>query len=120
MECIEARALRVDREGREEWYHLEGLIPAKFEKWTDNGGFAEPTAPALLLFAEWTYTWTDGFMMVTDIQGAESAHGYTLTDPAVLCLDMTRFQPTNFHPASQFIVCLGAIRHALKSPRRAG
>ena len=44
VECIEARALRVDLDGREEWYHLEGLIPAKFEKWTDNAGFAEPTA----------------------------------------------------------------------------
>jgi hypothetical protein len=121
VECIEARALRVSRDGREVWYHLEGLIPAKFEKWTDNGGYAEPTAPALLRFSEWTHTWTDGFMMVTDIQGAETARGYTLTDPAVLCKDLSRFQPTNFH-RSQLIMCLSAIRHALKgaAPRFAG
>jgi hypothetical protein len=35
----------------------------------------------------------------------------------VLCQDTARFQPTNFHPPSQFVMCLGGVRHALKGAK---
>jgi hypothetical protein len=113
VECLEARALVVNRDGHDIWYMFEGLIEGEFEKWTNNSSFAEPKAPVLLNFAKWTHKWTDGFMMVTDLQGGETSHAYTLTDPAILCKDLNRFSPTNFS-ASQFDMCLEAVDHALR------
>ena len=49
----------------------------------------------LLRFALWTYEVTGGYLMVTDLQGVLTAEGYTLTDPVVLCTDLTRFGSTN-------------------------
>jgi len=38
---------------------------------------------------------TDGYMMVVDLQGVHTADGYLLTDPVILCEDVTRFGKTN-------------------------
>ena len=40
---------------------------------------------------------TDGFMMFTDAQGCQTTKsgGWMLTDPAMVCKDLTRFGPTN-------------------------
>jgi hypothetical protein len=116
VECLEARALVVNRDGHEIWYMFEGLIEGNFEKWSNNLSFADPKAPVLLNFSKWSHTWTDGFMMVTDLQGAEVSMKYTLTDPAILCKDLKRFSPTNYD-ALQFDMCLEAVDHAL-NPRK--
>lgn len=113
--CIEAYAAGVRRGSEDVWYNLESTVDGKWAKWLDNGGgFCDPKAPALLRFAVWTHTFTGGFMMVTDLQGGETADGFTLTDPAVLCTDLKRFGKTNFHTA-QMDLCIEAANHGMRS-----
>ena len=52
---------------------------------------------AVQAYSHWTHHVTDGKIMVVDCQGAFDAGSRTfnLTDPAVHCTDMTRFDRTN-------------------------
>ena len=53
-------------------------------------------------------------MMATDLQGGKSARkGWVLTDPAMLCQDLSRFGPTNFDEA-QLQMCYEGAQHALE------
>ena len=53
-------------------------------------------------------------MMATDLQGGKIAQkGWVLTDPAMLCQDLSRFGPTNFHEA-QLQMCYEGAQHALE------
>jgi len=53
-------------------------------------------------------------MMATDLQGEKIARkGWVLTDPAMLCQDLSRFGPTNFHEA-QLQMCYEGAQHALE------
>ena len=114
---LESRAVRVTKEdGQIVWYNMEKVIDGTFDKWTDNIGYCNPRPEnrTLLEFAKWTYEWTDGFMMATDLQGGKSARkGWVLTDPAMLCQDLSRFGPTNFHEA-QLQMCYEGAQHALE------
>ena len=115
---LESRAVRVTKEdGQIVWYNMEKVIDGTFDKWTDNIGYCNPRPEnrTLLEFAKWTYEWTDGFMMATDLQGGKSARkGWVLTDPAMLCQDLSRFGPTNFHEA-QLQMCYEGAQHALEN-----
>jgi hypothetical protein len=55
----------------------------------------------LSTFSHWTYEQSDGYLMVVDLQGAVvSEAGETtilLTDPAIHCIDVTRFSATNLN-----------------------
>ena len=114
---LESRAVRVTKEdGQIVWYNMEKVIDGTFDKWTTNIGYcnARPENRTLLEFAKWTYEWTDGFMMATDLQGGKSARkGWVLTDPAMLCQDLSRFGPTNFDEA-QLQMCYEGAQHALE------
>ena len=97
-----------------EWYNWEGIVDGEWKKWSENAGIiADPDAPLLLKFSKWTHSETEGFLMVVDLQGCEKSGGYLLTDPAILCSNLSYFGDTNFSP-SQMDQCLAVIEHALK------
>merc|ERR1712166_1125105 len=69
--------------------------------------------------------WTNGFMMATDLQGCQIKktslvdvvkEGWVLTDPAMLCQDLSRFGPTNFSEAQLTMTYEGA-NHVLSHGR---
>jgi Alpha-kinase family len=93
-------------DGTMEYYNIEPELPPSkqgFIKFSNNTGYwnSERFDPTLALFSQWTYAVTGKYMMVTDLQGVKTATGYYLTDPVVLCHDLSRFGSTNMGP--QFI-----------------
>ena len=116
IEFLESRAIEVQdkKTKKKEWYNMEGVVEGNFDKWTDNNGMCSSSSEhqTLLKFAKWTYEWTNGFMMATDLQGAKNSKGWTLTDPAMLCEDLRRFGPTNFDSA-QMRMCYTACSRVL-------
>ena len=89
-------------------YNMERLLTGQFTKWCNNDGtwlesaFEDGKADRTLLeFMKFSYTFTGGYMLVTDLQGTKAEPGlpwadpaqpgYTLTDPGVLCVDRSRF-----------------------------
>lgn len=100
------------------WFNLECDVfssrgaNGQWHKWTDNvGKFAEAKTPELLKFSKWTHQHTSGFAMVTDLQGVETENGWVLTDPAILCTDLSRFGPTHFRK-TQMVTCMAALEHS--------
>jgi hypothetical protein len=53
---------------------------------------------SLLRFTKWTHTITDGYLVVTDLQGIKKESSFTLSDPAILCIDHLPFGGTNLGP----------------------
>jgi len=94
----------VTHEGRKEYFSLEPKLPeAPFVKWSNNAGDWDLNilAKELLLFTKFTYEATNGYMLVSDLQGVvDSSHNYILTDPAVLCQDVDRFGSVNLGKAA--------------------
>lgn len=78
-------------------YFVEEALHGDFTRYSYNSGFWEEERldEWLLRFALWTYEVTEGYLMVTDLQGVLTENGYTLTDPVVLCTDLARFGSTN-------------------------
>jgi len=81
-------------------FNLEDGLPAsEFRRFSNNIGWWEPDADELLMrFMRWTHDVTEGHMMVADLQGVRTADGFTLTDPCILCADVTRFGSGNLGP----------------------
>jgi hypothetical protein len=105
IEVLRCRVLRVGSA----LYNVEARMPAtSFKKWTNNWGGALEHNRDLWAFSKWTHDFTDGYLMVTDMQGAEGAGKITLTDPAVLCTDGGRFGCTNGGRASM-ILCYNVV-----------
>jgi hypothetical protein len=114
VSCLEARAFQITTTGK--WYNLEKALEGKFVKWSNNtGAFIKPhpNNRKLYEFLKWTYEYTGGRMMFTDAQGCHNGDGWTLTDPAMLCRDITRFGPTNFDPVL-IEVCYEGVKHVLE------
>ncbi|KAG7364997.1 alpha-kinase family protein [Nitzschia inconspicua] len=68
-----------------------------FTKFSNNTGYwnEDEINQSLLLFTRFTLEITNGYLMVTDLQGVRNGDEYVLTDPALLCKDKTRFGGTN-------------------------
>ena len=82
--------------GRTKFYNWEEVIGGDFKKWSNNVGWKAHDIPRdLVSLSKWTHDITGGYIMLTDMQGVESAGEFVLTDPAILCEDARRFQPTN-------------------------
>ena len=74
------------------------LPPNKFEKYTNNTGYIAANCPPILIaFSLFTHQYTDGLLMVTDLQGyyEENKRLYVLTDPAIQCKSLDLFDKTN-------------------------
>jgi len=78
-------------------YFAEPFLDGTFTRFSYNTGYWEEDRldPWLLRFALWTHEVTGGFMMVADLQGIVTDEGYVLTDPVILCSDLSRFGNTN-------------------------
>ena len=78
----------------------EHLLPSggtEFTKYSNNTGYwdEDNLNETLLRFTKYTYDITDGYLMVTDLQGVHKDNTYYLTDPIILCKDILRFGNTN-------------------------
>jgi hypothetical protein len=91
-----------------------------FTKYSNNTGYwnMERADESLLRFTEFTYEVTNGYLVVTDLQGSRGRNGhYYLTDPVLLCQDLNRFGNTNL--GEQFMLkCLASTRSLLEERGR--
>merc|ERR1739845_37622 len=95
---VEAAVLEMDLDGSPEFFTAEAELPREpFLKFCNNAGDwdEEHMDLSLLEFSKYTHDATDGFMMVTDLQGVRTETEFVLTDPAVNCRDLARFMETN-------------------------
>ena len=78
----------------------EYLLPTgeiEFTKFSSNTGYWDEDTidETLLRFTKYTHDVTDGYIIVTDLQGVREGNTYHLTDPVILCKDILRFGNTN-------------------------
>jgi len=97
-------------------YFVEEVLDGTFTRYSYNTGYWEEDLldEWLLRFALWTHKVTSGFLMVTDLQGVLTDEGYVLTDPVILCRDLSRFGNTNLGP-EMMERCKSSAEHHLKS-----
>mmetsp|Transcript_41651 Transcript_41651/g.118799 ORF Transcript_41651/g.118799 Transcript_41651/m.118799 type:complete len:1081 (-) Transcript_41651:19-3261(-) len=98
-------------------FNVEDALPAEeFRRYSNNIGWWEPDAdPLLMRFTRWTHEATEGYMMVVDLQGVRTSDGFLLTDPCILCTDVSRFGSGNLGPRS-LERCLRALQARLDAP----
>eukprot|EP00466_Bigelowiella_natans_P010768 jgi/Bigna1/88890/estExt_fgenesh1_pg.C_400015 len=85
-------------DGKIMWIEPEIPEGATFDKYCDNNGHWnwKNYSGTMASFLKYTHHLSDGWLMVSDLQGVRlSKKEFVLTDPAILCLDTSRFQPTN-------------------------
>mmetsp|Transcript_85562 Transcript_85562/g.276112 ORF Transcript_85562/g.276112 Transcript_85562/m.276112 type:complete len:178 (-) Transcript_85562:426-959(-) len=94
------RSYVVEIDGR--LFSLEKPLPggSAFKRFSANTGFWDPKHydPTLGAFCRWTLLNTEGYLLVSDLQGVELKDRFVLTDPAILCEDLSRFWGTNLGP----------------------
>jgi hypothetical protein len=78
----------------------EECLPADgtaFTKFSNNTGYwdEDHLDESLLRFTLFTHTISQGYLMVTDLQGIRKGREFILTDPVILCKDVNRFGNTN-------------------------
>jgi hypothetical protein len=68
-----------------------------FTKFSNNTGYwdEDHLDESLLRFTLFTHTISQGYLMVTDLQGVRKGREFILTDPVILCKDVLRFGNTN-------------------------
>ena len=97
MRFLDVDLIRVKETGV--YYCIEEFVEGVFKKWSNNEGYVNTSDYAHFLnaFSHWTYTYTNEYLIVTDLQGfVYKNNEYILTDPAILCeVDSDRFGSTN-------------------------
>ncbi|CAG8610928.1 1059_t:CDS:2, partial [Dentiscutata heterogama] len=68
---------------------------AEFKRFNVNSGIITEFHSILEAFAHFTYQYTDGYLVVYDLQGVDLENEFLLTDPAIHCTDILRFGITN-------------------------
>jgi len=98
-------------------FNLELALPAdEFRRFSNNIGWWERDADELLMaFMRWTFEATEGYMMVVDLQGVRTDEGFELTDPCILCADVTRFGSGNLGPRA-LQRCMASLATHLDEP----
>jgi len=117
MIALPSRVLMVETRKGPVLYNVEDEITGGgFMKWTNNAGNKKPDTPREVVgLSKWTHDATEGYMMLTDMQGVETSEGIVLTDPAILCRDTKRFSPTNLGPPAMKM-CLDVLRGTPTEP----
>src|SRR3989337_1690316 len=77
-----------------QYYTIEPKLE-NFKRFNTNTGIIVEFIPTLEAFAHFTYEYTEGYLVVCDLQGIELTDEFLLTDPAIHCIDL-RFGRTNF------------------------
>ncbi|GBB99217.1 hypothetical protein RclHR1_03450012 [Rhizophagus clarus] len=72
------------------------LKDAEYKRFNANTGVITELRPTLEAFVHFTYEYTEGYLVVCDLQGIELNNEFLLTDPAIHCVDPLRFGRTNF------------------------
>ena len=67
-----------------EYVVVEDYIPGLFKKWVNNYGYVSDEFLSMPAFAHWSWWYTNGEKMITDLQGVRGFTNYTLTDPALM------------------------------------
>ncbi|CAG8735622.1 7805_t:CDS:1, partial [Dentiscutata heterogama] len=68
---------------------------AEFKRFNVNSGLITEFHSILEAFAHFTYQYTEGYLVVYDLQGVDLDNEFLLTDPAIHCVDLLRFGITN-------------------------
>ena len=86
--------------GKYRYMTTERFIEGSYKKFSNNAGFVNYDDPATMLqaFSHWTYEYTNGEMIVVDLQGIviKDNQKYLLTDPCIHSTDFMRFGRSNF------------------------
>ncbi|KAF0450822.1 kinase-like protein [Gigaspora margarita] len=78
------------------YYSVENYLNnAKFKRFNVNSGLITEFHSILEAFAHFTYQYTEGYLVVYDLQGIDLNNELLLTDPAIHCVDLLRFGVTN-------------------------
>lgn len=71
-----------------EWFAVEPYIGENYEKFVSNTNWEHPNlGKAIPAFMHWSWVYSKGEKVVSDVQGVESYSNYILTDPAVQSLN---------------------------------
>ncbi|CAF0819965.1 unnamed protein product [Brachionus calyciflorus] len=84
------------RDGK--YFSCEEYTESEFIKFQNNAGYinTDDYSATLHAFIHWTYFFTNGYLIVTDLQGTKNGSEYILTDPAITCPeDFDKFSSTN-------------------------
>ncbi|PKY30809.1 kinase-like protein [Rhizophagus irregularis] len=81
---------------RTRYYAIEPRLNAEYKRFNANTGVITKLRDTLEAFAHFTYEYTEGYLVVCDLQGIELIDEFLLTDPAIHCIDPLRFGGTNF------------------------
>jgi hypothetical protein len=100
--CVVEEEASIREKMGERRFCVEPPLPTgTFQQYSNNTGYwnEDILDETLLRFTMWTYTVTEGYLMITDLQGVKKDNIYYLTDPVVLCKDIIRFGNTNLGEA---------------------
>ncbi|CAG8466429.1 4549_t:CDS:2 [Diversispora eburnea] len=93
---LRVNLVRATFDGRTRYYITEPeLQGAEFQRFNVNSGVIVKFRPVLEAFVHYTYEHTDGYLVVSDLQGIESSDRFLLTDPVIHCINPLRFGKTN-------------------------
>jgi hypothetical protein len=94
---VEEEDEEKEKHGTRRFCGEEYLPNDMFVKYSNNTGQwdEDNIDESLLRFTDFTYQVTNGYLMVTDLQGVQKDNTFILTDPVILCKDILRFGGTN-------------------------
>ncbi|KAF0426412.1 kinase-like protein [Gigaspora margarita] len=96
VKFIDVKVLCDKTESSTVYYSVEKYFSdAKFKRFNVNSGIITEFHSILEAFAHFTYQYTDGYLVVYDLQGVDLENEFLLTDPAIHCNDLLRFGITN-------------------------
>lgn len=112
----------------------EAMIEGPYEKYSNNFGYCSPCPTTndvdcsiVHTFSHWTFEHSKGFLLVVDCQGSfdAQANSFCLTDPAIHCLDVLRYNSTNLAEVGmdrffETHECNAICRNLRLNPRRTG
>ncbi|CAG8689436.1 4532_t:CDS:1, partial [Scutellospora calospora] len=81
----------VTENNSENCYSIEYFLAAEYKKFNTNSGVITELHSTLEAFSHFTYDFTEKYLVVCDLQGAEYQKEFWLTDPAIHCIDNKRF-----------------------------
>ena len=126
LQCTEHDNNNIGGPQLNEYFVVEPYLSGKFTKWCNNNGYWNTTdqyVPLMQAFMHWSWHYTNGEKMISDLQGTADGTRYTLTDPAFLSLHGNKYGATDMGSegiAKLFLkhTCNSICQH-LKKPKPA-
>jgi hypothetical protein len=73
----------------------ESLLKGVYRKWTNNYDNYKRAGPTLISFCHFSWSYTNGKLMVCDLQGVADEASYQLTDPAIHSTNRKKYGRSN-------------------------